>query len=319
MTEVARAWIAPPPGPHGGDGPRLAAALGIAPADVLDLSLSLNPCAPDVVSAAARHLDALRHYPDPARATMAMAIALGVDPDRVLLTNGGADAIALVGRYLGAGWIEEPDFSLYARHLQDIRPDAGRWRSNPRNPTGELAGQAEAAAVWDEAFWPLATGTWTRGDADRGAIVVGSLTKVFGCPGLRAGYVLCPDGEMARRLGALAAEWSVSGLACAVVPDLLDVAVAELATWADAVRRLRGSVVGVLESAGYTVRAADGPWVLVQGAGELRDRLARFAILVRDCSSFGLEDTVRIAVPGEAGIERLADALRSGWPGAPGR
>ncbi|MBI3256249.1 MAG: hypothetical protein HYZ59_00510, partial [Actinobacteria bacterium] len=43
--------------------------------------------------------------------------------------------------------------------------------------------------------------------------------------------------------------------------------------------------------------------------GDLRSRLACRGVLVRDCASFGLLDTVRIAVPGAAGLDRLATAL----------
>src|SRR6185503_7960893 len=93
------------PGAHGGDGPRLARALGLDPARVLDLSQSLNPVAPPVAPVVARHLDRLGEYPDPADATATMAAALGVDPARVLLTNGGAEAIALVAAELGRGWV----------------------------------------------------------------------------------------------------------------------------------------------------------------------------------------------------------------------
>src|SRR5215469_17794324 len=94
----------------------------------------------------------------------------------LLLTNGGAEAIVLAGAELG-GSVIEPDFALYPR-------DGGRrWRSNPHNPTGLLAGPEVAAEVWDEAFYPLATGQWTRGDP--GQVVVGSLTKLLACPGLR--------------------------------------------------------------------------------------------------------------------------------------
>ncbi|HEX6597288.1 MAG TPA: hypothetical protein VF045_10150, partial [Acidimicrobiales bacterium] len=138
--------VAPPPGEHGGDGARLAAALGIPVEDVLDLSVSLNPCAPDVVRLAGRRLEALRHYPDEADATAALARAVGVDPARVVLTNGAAEAIAIVAAEVGEGWVEEPDFSLYARHLPSVRPGAGRWRSNPGNPRGRLA-PAEAGAA----------------------------------------------------------------------------------------------------------------------------------------------------------------------------
>lgn len=310
------AAIAPAPGAHGGDGERLAAALGIDPADVLDLSLSLNPVAPDVVALARRRLDSLRRYPDPSDAEAALADAVGVEADRLLLANGGAEAIALLAGELHEGWVERPDFSLYERHLATVRPGAGRWRSNPCNPTGELAPPSATAAVWDEAFWPLATGTWTRGDGGR-SFVVGSLTKTFGCPGLRVGYVICPDPAVAARLRANQPEWSVGGLACALVPDLL--AVADVSEWAAAVARLRAELAGVLAAAGFrSVRVADAPWVLVEEAGDLRERLAQQGVLVRECTSFGLDDTVRVAVPGEPGLERLALALKLSG-GAPGR
>ena len=233
---------------------------------------------------------------------------LGVDADRVLLTNGGSEAIALVAEHLGAGWVQGPEFSLYARHLPVLDPAAGRWASNPNNPTGRLAEPDTIAAVWDEAFWPLATGTWTRGDADRGAIVVGSLTKLFAAPGLRLGYVLAPDPALTKALAARQPEWAVSGLAAAMVPGLLGTA--DLPAWRDGTATLRSQLVAALGAAGHRSDAAEAPWVLVPDAGDLRDRLARHAVLVRDCSSFGLHDTVRIAVPDEAGLARLAAALR---------
>jgi histidinol-phosphate/aromatic aminotransferase/cobyric acid decarboxylase-like protein len=71
--------FAPAPGPHGGDAPRLAALLDVAPESVLDLSVSLNPCPPDVASLVAAHAGAVRHYPDPGPATAARA-ALAIQP-----------------------------------------------------------------------------------------------------------------------------------------------------------------------------------------------------------------------------------------------
>ena len=58
-----------------------------------------------------------------------------------------------------------------------------------------------------------------------------------------------------------------------------------------------------------SVDAADAPWVLVEEPG-LRERLAPHGVLVRDCTSFGLAGTARVAVPDEAGLERLETALR---------
>jgi histidinol-phosphate/aromatic aminotransferase/cobyric acid decarboxylase-like protein len=296
----------PPPGMHGGDGPAVAAALGLDPASVLDLSVSLNPFAPDVQALARTRLDALVRYPDPAPATRALAAAIGVDPGRVVLTNGGSEAIALVAAELGQGWVDEPDFSLYRRHLPALVPDAPRWRSNPHNPTGLLAPPSETAAVWDEAFYPLATGAWTRGDV--GAVVVGSLTKLFACPGLRLGYILTPDAALADRLRDRQPRWAVNGLAVALVPELLEHV--DLPAWAAAIAELGAELVGVLHAHGLRPRSSDAPFVLVDGAAGVRERLAPRGIVVRDCTSLGLPDCARIAVPDPAGLERLDHALR---------
>lgn len=290
----------PRPGPHGGDGARLAAALGVDPAAVLDLSASCNPVAPDPGEVVAKHLDALRRYPDPAAATAALAEAMGVDPARLLLTNGGAEAIAVVGAELG-GWVDDPDFALYPRGDAD---DGPRWRSNPHNPTGRLAATDERAGVWDEAFYPLATGRWTRGDA--GAVVVGSLTKLLACPGLRVGYVLAPDNRLVDALRRRQPAWSVNGLAAAALPDLLETV--DLPGWSSAVAMLRARLVGLLVGAGMVPEPSDANFVLVRAPG-LRSRLARHAVLVRDCATFGLPDHVRIAVPDAGGLVRLEEAL----------
>jgi histidinol-phosphate/aromatic aminotransferase/cobyric acid decarboxylase-like protein len=287
----------------------VAAALGCAPDEILDLSVSLNPEAPDVAALAAAHLGALRRYPDVREATAAMADAQGTTPDRVLLTNGGAEAIALVCGDLGRAAVATPgEFSLYARHLAEAvdpagDPTAPRVRSNPHNPTGRLAGAADRAAVWDEAFYPLAAGAWTRGDPD--AVVVGSLTKVFACPGLRAGYVRASDPGLIDRLAARQPRWALNALAAALVPELL--ARADLPAWRRATADRRAALTRAIPGAG----PSDANYVLVevaQGAPAARERLARQGVLVRDCTSFGLPGHIRVAVPDDAGLHRLVAA-----------
>ena len=286
----------PAPGRHGGDGAAVARALGIDTDDVLDLSQSLNPCAPDVIRVAGAHLSSLRRYPDRCDATHVLARHLGVDPARVLVTNGGSEAIMLVAQELGGAVRSEPEFALLPRG------GAGpRWASNPCNPTGVLLGPDAAVDVWDEAFYPLATGTWTRGD--EGAIVVGSLTKVFACPGLRIGYVIADDVD---RLARRQPEWPVNSLALAVLPELLERV--ELGRWRREIAALRAALCAVLERHDIAVGPSDAPWVLAAAPG-LRERLAPQGVLVRDCSSFGLPDRSRVAVPDRAGIDRLERAL----------
>ncbi|HVA23400.1 MAG TPA: aminotransferase class I/II-fold pyridoxal phosphate-dependent enzyme [Chloroflexota bacterium] len=304
-------WEVPVPGEHGGDARALARALGMPLSDILDLSATMNPLAPDVVSLVRRHAEEVRTYPDPTAATIALATQIGIDPERVLLTNGGAEAIALVAGELERAAVVEPEFSLWRRHLATVEeaPSGaiGRVRSNPNNPTGALAPLDERAAAWDEAFFPLATGRWTRGDADRGAIVVGSLTKLFACPGLRLGYVLAPRADLIHRLRLRQSMWSVNSLALGVLPALLEQA--NLAHWSGAISTLRAALLAAFADRGFDVVASDAPWVLVRHAAWLRAPLAREGVLVRDCGSFGLTGTVRVAVPNQTGLARLVAAL----------
>jgi threonine-phosphate decarboxylase len=219
-----------------------------------------------------------------------------VDPDRLVLTNGGAEAIALLGAELG-GSVVEPEFSLYPRTGGPL------WRGNPHSPSGRLAADDDRADVWDEAFFPLATGRWTRGDD---VWVVGSLTKLLGVPGLRAGYVLARTPVDAARIRVRQPEWAVNGLVGASLGELLDTV--DLPRWSSEIAALRATLVDVLAGAGLAPEPSDANWVLVEAPG-LRDRLAPKGIAVRDCSSFGLTQHVRIAVPDRAGLTRLEEAL----------
>lgn len=283
------------PGRHGGDGAAVARALGVDVSEVLDLSQSLNPLAPDPRPVIARHLDALGRYPDPSAATAALAEAMGVSRDRLLLTNGGAEAISLVAGELG-GSVDEPEFALHPR------TGGPRWRSNPHNPTGRLARADERAGVWDEAFYPMATGTWTRGDD---AVVVGSLTKLLACPGLRVGYVL-GEPDLIERCRRTQPTWSLNGLAGESLADLL--APIDLAATAAGIASLRADLVALLARHGLVANDSAASWVLVEHPG-LRDALLESLVVTRDCANFSMPGVVRIAVPGEAGLARLDAAL----------
>lgn len=298
----------PASGAHGGDALRVAAALGLDPAGIVDLSASTNPFAPDVQAMAVAALRrpgsrALTSYPDAVTATATLAEVMHIDPELLILTNGGAEAIALVAAVIGTGSVVEPEFSLYRRHLAHVDDAAPRWRSNPSNPLGRLAAAVEEAAVWDEAFYPLATGRWTRGD---GIWRLGSLTKLWSCPGLRLGYAIAPDGTSAARLRAAQPQWSVNGLALALLPALL--AQTDLVGWATQIAELRGRFVRALRDLSLDVRDTDANWVLVERPG-LRADLAPHGVIVRDCASFGLPGMHRVALPAPDAFDRVIAAF----------
>lgn len=297
----------PVSGPHGGDGRAVARALGLDPATIIDLSASLNPFAPDVSSMAARHLDSLGCYPDDSHAAAAVAEMLGVDAELVVLTNGGSEAIALVAAEVGVGAVVEPEFSLYRRHLPRLDPSSPRWRSNPGNPLGRLAGPEETAGVWDEAFYPLATGTWTRGDDSSWRL--GSLTKVWACPGLRLGYLIAPDAASAARVQARQPRWSVGALALALVDDLM--ARSDLTGWASSIRTMRNEFARDLRALGHVVIDTDCNWLLIADSAGLRDRLVTERVVVRDCASFAMEGTTRVALPRPGDYDAVMTAFEN--------
>ncbi len=138
--------------------------------------------------------------------------------------------------------------------------------------------------------------------------MVGSLTKLLACPGLRLGYVLA-DEDLVARCRARQPAWALSGLAAAALPDLLETV--DLPAWRAGVARLRADLSALLASHGLAVRPSDANWVLVDRGG-LREALAPHGVVVRDCASFGLPGVTRIAVPAEDGLARLDAALDGG-------
>jgi len=286
----------PAPGEHGGR----AHLYGVD----LELSASLNPVAPDPTAIFERHLKSVSRYPDAGRATDAMAEVLEVEPELLVLTNGGAEAIALVAAESPIGQVVEPEFALYQRHLQ-VGPQAPLWMSDPNNPTGRLAAPTETAAVRDEAFYPLATGDWTRGDPD--TTVVGSLTKIFSCPGVRMGYIIAKDAELAAWYRKAQPRWSLSGLACDAIPDLL--ATAQLKRWRDEIAQMRAAMSAALSNRGWHAQPGAANYLWLPNAPGLRSTLFAAGILVRSGASFGFPDGVRIAVPKPGQMDHFIAAI----------
>lgn len=288
--------------PHGGDAAAVARRVGVPLSSLVDLSASLNPAAPDMAAALHDALEAVGRYPDVTEASALLAAAIGIDPARLVLTNGGAEAIALVAQVEPSGLVVEPEFSLYRRHLdvaavgRDVAPGgpSARWRSNPSSPLGALAADDEVARVWDEAFYPLATGTWTRGDDASWRL--GSLTKLWACPGVRLGYVIAPDDELADAVRRRQPRWSVNGIAAAIVEPML--ARTDLAVWQRRIAASRRGFVAALADLGFDVATTDANWVLVRRPG-LRDELIAERVVVRDCASFGLPGLHRVALPAD--------------------
>ena len=190
-------------------------------------------------------LAGLAAYPDPARATGAVARRHGREPGQVLLTSGAAEAFVLIARAIGARrpvvvhpQFTEPEAALLAagrpvgrvllRADEAFALDPDRVPEsadlvvvgNPTNPTAVLHPAETLAAlarpdrtlVVDEAFIDALPGEpqSLAGRADLpGLVVIRSLTKTWGLAGLRVGYLLA-EAEFVERLRAAQPLWSVS-------------------------------------------------------------------------------------------------------------
>jgi histidinol-phosphate/aromatic aminotransferase/cobyric acid decarboxylase-like protein len=134
-----------------------------------------------------------------------------------------------------------------------------------------------------------------------------SLTKELAIPGLRLGY-LVGAREAVERLRAVEPPWSVNQAAQAAGLAALGVVATVRERWLEARRALTFE----LETAGFVVVPSLAPYVLVRvrDARATTQRCLERGVLVRDGSSFGLPDFVRVGARPAVDRARLLEALR---------
>jgi histidinol-phosphate/aromatic aminotransferase/cobyric acid decarboxylase-like protein len=307
----------------------------------IDLSASLNPLGPSRPALEAARSAGLTRYPDPAAAPRAAAAAARhrIPPETVvpipgaswglwfgLVTYGGPGrrCVALgpcFGEYRRAAEISGCSFEETAMDLEqavDSSPDIVLV-GNPANPAASVVPAERLAAACkanpdilflvDEAFAafaPAGTSLLNGCVPPANAIVVRSLTKELGLPGLRMGYLVAPE-ESATELRAMLPAWPLSSPALA----------AATAGCADLEHIRAGAEVGrrhvrvmseALAVARVDVCPSSANYLLCRAPG-LLERLAGRGIAARDCSSFGLPDHVRLAAPAPAELAAVLEAI----------
>ncbi|AEH36857.1 threonine-phosphate decarboxylase CobD [Halopiger xanaduensis] len=281
----------------------------------------------------------------------AAARFVGCEPDDVIPTPGGLAAIRLaVESTLEPGdeaLVPYPSFGEYAREvrLQGARPRFVRYDDlfdledeglesaalaivcTPNNPTGEAADPDELAAfaarceradttlLVDEAFLgftDLPSAALRARDRDlENVIVARSLTKLFGLPGLRAGFAVA-TGERRDALETARRAWSLGTPAARVGAYCLrqDEFVRETRERVASEReRLRDAL-----SERFDVHPSDAPYLLCNVGDRDVDRVIESArergVAIRDATTFrGLESHVRVAVEDREANDRLLAAL----------
>ncbi|MBB6647554.1 aminotransferase class I/II-fold pyridoxal phosphate-dependent enzyme [Halobellus ruber] len=343
--------------PHGGsDDP-----------EVIDFSANTNPVRPGGVADAyeAALADATSYDDDFPAFRAAAADYVDCDPEAVVPTAGGVAALRLAfGVTVSPGdrvALPEPGFGEYAREvglqggepvglredeLLDVDPAAYDVVAvcTPNNPTGYLPDPAALQSlladcrtagtplVVDEAFLDFTHAPSLAGEP--GVIVARSLTKMFGLPGIRAGFAVATGG-LGDRLRTARPTWSLSVPAAAVGTHCLR-AEAFVERTRDRVEAERARMREALSDA-YDVAPSDAPFLLVDvGDGPIRGdestsagepsggdestsadavdavlaRTRDAGVAVRDARTFaGLDSHIRVAVRRPHENDLLLDAL----------
>ncbi len=291
-------------------------------------------------------IDDVAAYPNDDLARAAVAHRYGRPVSEVLITAGAAEAFVLLARAM------QPQRAV-AVHPSFTEPEAALERAgvrvdrvvlpppfhldpalipasadfvvlgNPTNPTGVLHPRHTVEAlvrpgrttVVDEAFMEFVPGGRESISERDDAVVVRSLTKMWGLAGLRVGYALGPAPIIAR-LAAARPPWPVSSLACAaVVACMSRTALDESDAAAEEIRTEALTYAGELgDVPGVTVFTPNANFLLVRTPGrtDVREALRAAGFAVRRCDTFpGLgPDYLRIAVRDPATNAAVCAAIR---------
>ncbi|HZZ85919.1 MAG TPA: aminotransferase class I/II-fold pyridoxal phosphate-dependent enzyme [Anaeromyxobacteraceae bacterium] len=145
-------WKSPAPRHHGGALAAELDALGLAPEEVLDFSVNVNPYGPCAEVLAAARSAPVHLYPDPTAAAVRRAVAArtGVAPDEVVFGAGAADLLWTLCRVVFAGgaaaFAVEPAFSEFGAAAEAAGARLHGWRARPEDGFApDLAAAATAA------------------------------------------------------------------------------------------------------------------------------------------------------------------------------
>jgi L-threonine-O-3-phosphate decarboxylase len=318
---------------------------GTTNTDLLEFSANVNPEIPEGVEAVYESaLPAAQRYPDDGYREFREAAArnVGCDPGQVVPTGGGLEAIRLaIGTHLAPGeraLVPAPSFGEYAREVRlqggepvfvpgatildaDTSDAALAIVCNPNNPTGrgyERAAleafarrcrESDTTLLVDEAFLSFTERPSLAGR--EGIVVARSLTKLYGLPGLRAGYAVA-TGESLDRLSTARRAWSMSTPAAAVGTYCLG-----CEAFAERTRERVGSERERMRerlSDEFEVHRSDAPFLLLdvgdRSVDGLIDHCRESGIAIRDARTFrGLDSHVRVAVRTPAENDRLLSVM----------
>ena len=198
----------------------------------------------------------------------------------------------------------------------------GIFLCNPNNPTGQYIAREEIEKIMsitqdnliilDEAYIAFTRNGWTSLDLlSRGnLIILRSMTKDHSLAGLRLGYAVSTESIISI-LKRIKPPWNVSSVAhkAGVIALKSDSYLRECETKIQAAKNFLINELGQL---GLSTLPSKTNFFLIKvgHAGEFRQVLLSKGILVRDCTSFGLPEYIRLAPRTLPECQRLITAIK---------
>ncbi|MDE0121726.1 MAG: histidinol-phosphate transaminase [bacterium] len=239
-------------------------------------------------------------------------------------SQAGAETVSIpAGEQQGFQW----PITAAVRAIKEVRPRLV-FLCNPNNPTGVFLSRGPVDRIrravadsgllmLDDAYAPLADHRWDTTPVlkDGGVALLRSMTKDHALAGVRLGYMLA-EPDLIAVMRELQPSWSVNAVAQAAgLAALGDEAHLDEARMV--VSESKRYLSGELEALGIAANSSAANFILakVGSAAKMRTALLRRGIAVRDCTSFGLPEHIRIAIRRREECEILVEALGEEWAG----
>jgi len=205
--------------------------------------------------------------------------------------------------------------------IQKYQPK-GIFLCNPNNPTGQYLTKEEvkqilsiakdSLVILDEAYIAFTKNAWTSLDlVNRGNLVIlRSMTKDHALAGLRLGYAAAAE-PIISSLKRVRPPWNVNAVAQKAGIIALN-ADGYLEECGIKIQEAKGFLVKELAHLGLPPLPSQTNFFLVKvgDATEFRQALLKKGMLVRDCTSFGLPDYIRLAPRTLPECQRLIAAIK---------
>ena len=236
-------------------------------------------------------------------------------------------ACQIVGAKTVKQWMRaEDNFAPRVKETVNLikqRRPKGVFICNPNNPTAQYLSRREVELILDacgdgllildEAYFSFVDPSWASADLVRrgNVVILRSMTKDYALAGLRLGYAIA-SREIIDSMRRVRPPWNVNvvaqqaGIIALGAADYLEQCKQKI-SWA------KQFLVSEFCRLGFASVPSETNFFLVRvaNAKEFRTALLKYSILVRDCTSFGLPEYVRIAPRTLSECRKLSSAIRA--------